>query len=208
MVPPRSYNSDMAAHLQETATARATYDDLERLPDNVTGELIDGELYASPQPGGRHVVAASTLGMDIGSAFQRGRGGPGGWWILDEPELHFAPNVLVLVPDLAGWRRERLPSIPVDHRFTVVPDWVCEVLSPSTSRLDWAKKLPIYARNGVRHVWFVDPIVQTVQVMDLTNEQYRFVGIYSGEDKFRAVPFDELEIDLAEIWPSTAESSS
>lgn len=206
MVLPRGYNLDMTAHLQETE--RATYQDLERLPDHVTGELIDGELYASPQPGGRHTLSTSGIGADIYMAYQRGRGGPGGWWILDEPELHFSLNTLVLVPDIGGWRRERLQEVQVEHRFTVIPDWICEVLSPSTSRLDWAKKLPIYARYGVPHVWFVDPIAQTVQVMELTNEQYRFVGIYSGQDKFRAAPFEELEIDLAEVWPSTPESST
>ncbi|HEX8152975.1 MAG TPA: Uma2 family endonuclease [Thermoanaerobaculia bacterium] len=196
----------MSAHPHEHD--RATYADLERLPDNVVGELIDGELYASPQPGGPHVLAASSLGIDIGSAFHRGRGGPGGWWILDEPELHFVENELVLVPDLGGWRRERLPNIPRDHRFRVAPDWVCEVLSPTTTRLDWAKKLPIYARFGVPFAWFVDPLAQTVQVMQLTSEQYTMAAVFSGDDKMRGEPFEAIEIECSTLWAPPAPDSS
>jgi Uma2 family endonuclease len=188
----------MTVHLHETH--EATYRDLERLPDNVTGELIEGELYASPRPSAKHSVATSGLVIDIGNAYQRARSGPGGWWIIAEPELHFTRNVVVLVPDIAGWRAERIPDMPEDHRFVVIPDWVCEVLSPSTSRLDWAKKLPIYARNGVAHVWFVDPVAQTVQVMRLSDGQYTLASIHSGDDKMRAEPFDAIEIDLTALW--------
>lgn len=172
-----------------------------QVPEGMNAELIDGDLYTSPRPAGTHGLASSVLTMDIGSAYHLGRGGPGGWWILHEPEIHFVLNVQVLVPDIAGWRRERMPEIPDDHRFVVSPDWVCEVLSPSTRRIDLAKKRPIYARHGVGHLWFVDPDAQTVEVMRLNDEkQYQLVNTFSGDDTMRAEPFEELEIDLAQIW--------
>src|SRR5690606_4669509 len=120
----------------------------------------DGELSLSPRPSPRHADAASVLGMDLGTPFHRGRGGPGGWWILFEPELHLGPEILV--PDLAGWRRERMPQLPEEAFFTLAPDWLCEVLSPSTTQLDRVRKMPIYARNGVSHVWLLDPSAKTL----------------------------------------------
>jgi Uma2 family endonuclease len=131
------------AHARKTAT----YDDILALPENVVGELVAGELHVSPRPAVPHAVVASTIGMDVGSWFQRGRGGPGGWWILDEPELHFGADVLV--PDLAGWRRERMSAPPSGAAIELPPDWVCEVLSPSTVRFDRTAKLAVYARVGV-----------------------------------------------------------
>jgi hypothetical protein len=122
---------------------RATYDDLVKVPENMIAELIDGDLYTSPRPAGPHARFSSALGMDIGTPYDRGRGGPGGWWIIFEPELHLGEQVVV--PDLAGWRRERMPRIPKDQRFIVTPDWLCEVISPSTARIDRGKKMDIYA---------------------------------------------------------------
>src|SRR5579862_4229680 len=133
----------------------ATYEDIEALPANMVGELIDGVLYANPRPSIPHAVATTTLGNEIGPPFSRGRGGPGGWVILDEPELHFGEDVLV--PDIAGWRRERMPEIPSAAFLTLAPDWLAEALSPSTAGVDRGEKLPVYAREGVRHVWFLDP---------------------------------------------------
>lgn len=126
----------MSAVIKETSL----YELLLALPENMVGEIINGELHTQPRPAGPHASATSLLGMDIGSAYQRGRGGPGGWWIIDEPEIHFVRDTEVLVPDIAGWRRERMPSLPQDHRFEVVPVWVCEVLSPSTQRKDRISK--------------------------------------------------------------------
>ena len=137
----------------------------ETAPENLTGEIINGELHTQPRPAGRHGEAGSVLGMHIGSPFRLGNGGPGGWWILDEPEIHFVRDTVVVVPDLAGWRRERMPNIPEGHRFEVVPDWVCEILSPSTGKKDRAKKLPLYARYGVAHAWLVDPLAQTLEAL-------------------------------------------
>ena len=125
----------------------ATYDDLMKVPDIMVAEILNGELHATPRPADPHTKAASVLGMLVGPPFHQGRGGPGGWWILDEPELHLGADVLV--PDVAGWRRERMPRSPETAFYVVVPDWVCEVLSPSTSKVDRTKKLSIYAREGV-----------------------------------------------------------
>lgn len=176
----------------------ATYEDLMQVPENQVAEIIHGQLYVWPRPGGMHARFASALGMDIGPPYDRGRGGPGGWWILDEPEVHLSEHVLV--PDLAGWRRERLPVIPRDHIFTVPPDWVCEVLSPSTARVDRAKKLPIYVRHEVDYAWIVDPVIQTVEIMHRVTNHWIVEAVFGGDDVMRAAPFEEAVIDLASIW--------
>lgn len=177
---------------------RATYADLEALPEHVVGELIDGELYASPRPASPHAMAAFVLGTELGAAFYRGRGGPGGWVLLFEPELHLGQDVLV--PDLAGWRRERMPRVPNTAAFTLAPDWVCEVLSPSTTRLDRTAKLPVYAREGVRHVWFVDPKARTLEVLRLEETRYSPQVTHTGTARVRAEPFEALELELAALW--------
>ena len=143
----------------------ATYDDLVKVPDIQVAEIVDGELHASPRPAPRHARAGSLLGSRSQGRTASRLGGPGGWWILDEPELHFGQNVLV--PDLAGWRRTRMPRLPDTAFFPLAPDWVCEILSPSTALLDRAKKLAIYAREGVAYAWIVDPLAGTLEVMRL-----------------------------------------
>src|SRR5262245_28811105 len=143
----------------------ATYADLYDVPDNFVAEIFDGDLYASPRPAIPHAHAASVLGGELTGPFHRGRNGPGGWVILDEPELHFGNDVLV--PDLAGWRRERMPEAPADAYVTLAPDWVCEVLSASAEKLDRGTKLRIYAREDVSHGWLVDPLRQTLEVLSL-----------------------------------------
>lgn len=119
------------------------------MPDTQVAEILAGELHTSPRPTPRHAVASSGLGADLSGPFDRGRGGPGGWWILDEPEIHVGDDVVV--PDLAGWRRTRLPEMPAAF-FTLAPDWVCKTLSPSTEHIDRGTKLAIYAREGVAHL--------------------------------------------------------
>jgi Uma2 family endonuclease len=176
----------------------ATYEDLEKVPDIMVAEIVDGELHASPRPALRHARASSSLGVDLGLAYDRGRGGPGGWWILDEPELHFGRNVLV--PDLAGWRRSRLPVIPDTTFCTLAPDWVCEVLSPSTASLDRAKKLAIYARERVAHAWLVDPILRTLEVLRLNGEHWTILATHVGAEVVRAEPFVEIDLELAALW--------
>ena len=176
----------------------ASYADLEALPDSVTGELIAGTLFASPRPAGPHTLAASRLGIALGGPFDQGRGGPGGWFVLDEPELHLREDVLV--PDLAGWRRERMPRPPRTAAFTLAPDWVCEVLSPSTRALDRAVKLPVYAREGVRHIWLVDPEAHTLEVFRLEGGHYSLLATHAGPARVRAEPFDAIELELAFLW--------
>ncbi|WP_163999849.1 Uma2 family endonuclease [Pyxidicoccus caerfyrddinensis] len=177
---------------------RATYADLEALPDNVVGEIIGGVLYASPRPAGPHGVAAFQLGFELEGPFGRGRNGPGGWVLLGEPELHLGEDVLV--PDLSGWHRERLPR-PTSHvAYSVVPDWVCEVLSPSTRSLDRKEKLPVYAREGVRHVWLVDPKPRTLEVYRLEGASYVLLATYEGKGPVRAEPFEAIELELAFLW--------
>lgn len=177
----------------------AGYADLLTLPDNVVGELVAGALYASPRPAPAHAAAASALGEELGPPFKRGRGGPGGWLILDEPELHLGGDALV--PDLAGWRRARMPEMPVDlPYFVLAPDWVAEVASPSTAALDRGPKLTAYARERVAHVWIVDPLTQVLEVLELDGATYRIVMVASGEQRVRAVPFDAIELDLAVLW--------
>lgn len=186
--------------MSATATTTSLYQQLEALPETLVGEIFNGQLHTHPRPAGPHAVAASTLGMDVGSAYQRGRGGPGGWWIIFEPEIHFAIDTEVTVPDIAGWRRERLPTIPQGHRFTVPPDWVCEVLSPSTARTDRIDKMPLYAHHGVSFLWLVDPLQHTLEVFALAAGRWSMVGAYQEQDQVQAPPFTEITIPLAELW--------
>ena len=176
----------------------ASYEDIVALPEHVIGEIVGGELHVSPRPASKHAVAGSALGEELGPPFKRGRGGPGGWVILDEPELHLGRDVLV--PDLAGWRRERMPEIPDVAYFVLAPDWVAEVLSPSTVVIDRGRKLAAYARSHVSHVWFVDPVAQTLEVLRLDGETYRVVMVASADDVVRAEPFDAIELGLAVLW--------
>jgi Uma2 family endonuclease len=192
----------MAATNMPLAQAQISslYSRLEALPEGLVGEIIAGELHTQPRPAGPHALSESVLGMDIGSAYQRGRGGPGGWWIIDEPELHFVRDTEVLVPDIAGWRRERMPQIPKDHRFEVTPDWVCEVLSPNTARKDRVLKMPVYARYGVAWLWLVDPLLLTLEVYRLENDHWVVDGLFKEDAKVRSQPFPELDLHLADLW--------
>jgi Uma2 family endonuclease len=178
-----------------------------RVPAHQCAEIVNGTLYVMSRPAPRHASAASMLGVEIGGPFQRGRGGPGGWWVLDEPELQLVPKEPV-VPDLAGWRVERMPELPDTASFTLVPDWVCEVLSRSTEKLDRDEKLPYYAEHGVRHVWLIDPIDKHLEVysLDAETRRWREVRIHHGDSTVRAAPFDAIELDLAALWspPRTA----
>jgi Uma2 family endonuclease len=183
----------------DRARRRATYDDVLAAPEHMMAEVIDGDLHVQPRPAKPHAAAASALGEELGPPFKRGRGGPGGWILLDEPELHLGPDILV--PDLAGWRRERMPALVDDDPFfTLAPDWVCEVLSPRTSRTDRVKKLPIYARERVTHAWLVDPVERTLEVRRLEGERWLVIGEWGDDARVRAEPFDAIELDLAILW--------
>jgi Uma2 family endonuclease len=174
----------------------ATYDDLRDVPDHYVAEMFDGELYASPRPAIPHAHAASVLGAKVLSSFHRN--GPGGWVILYEPELHFGNDVLV--PDLGGWRRERVPTLPADAFMTLAPDWVCEVVSPSTESIDRGKKLRIYAREGVAHAWLVDPLRRTLEVLLLESGRWTQLAAHEGDVKVRVPPFDAIELELGALW--------
>jgi Uma2 family endonuclease len=182
-------------------TPTSLYDRLLALPPNLTGEIIDGELYTQPRPAGRHGMAEGALAIRIGAPFQFGDGGgPGGWWIIPEPELHFVRDTVVVVPDLAGWRRERMPAVPDDHRFEVVPDWVCEILSPSTLQKDRARKLPLYARYGVAHAWLVDPLARTLEAFALREDGWLLIATLKDDDPVKVPPFDAVGFSLADLW--------
>jgi Uma2 family endonuclease len=179
----------------------ATYQDLLKAPPHKLAEIIEGELVLSPRPEGPHSAAASALGEELGPPFKRGRGGPGGWIILDEPELHLGPNVLV--PDLAGWRRETMGSVANQPYFTIRPDWVCEVLSPSTEQYDRAAKIALYAAAGVTDAWLVNPLLRTLEALRLSSEhprQWHSLGVYRDDARVRAEPFEALELELDVLW--------
>lgn len=189
----------------EPAKRRATYQDVIDAPEHLVAEVLDGQLYTHPRPAAPHAEAASVLGMDLGGAFHRGRGGPGGWVILYEPELHLGENILV--PDLAGWRRERLPEVPAEPFFTLAPDWICEVLSPSTALVDRRHKRPIYALERVTHLWLVDPDAQSIEVFRLDGETYRLVATHGAQEVARLEPFDAIELELGALWPRSLSKS-
>lgn len=177
----------------------ASYADLEALPENVVGELIDGELIVSPRPRLRHAGVESALDVDLGGPFQFGRGGgPGGWIFMVEPELHLGKEVLV--PDLAGWRKERMPAIPDEPYATLPPDWVCEILSPSTASLDRVRKVRIYAREKIPHGWFIDPDLRTLEVYKLTGVHWMILSTHEQDEIVRAEPFDAVPLDLLDLW--------
>jgi Uma2 family endonuclease len=182
------------------AQRRATYDDLLKVPDLLVAEILDGELFTSPRPAVPHAHASSVL-RGVLDPFDRRGGGPGGsggWWILFEPELHFGADVLV--PDLAGWRRERMPVLHNVAYVELAPDWVCEVVSPSTARIDRVRKVPIYAREGVGHVWLVDPLQQTLEVFRLEGRRWVLMSTHGGAELVRSEPFEALELDLSRWW--------
>lgn len=180
------------------AKRRATYEDLLAVADHLVAEIINGALNTSPHPAARHAWASSALGGELHGPFMRGKGGPGGWIILDEPELHLEADILV--PDLAGWRRERMSALPEAAAFNVAPNWVCEVLSPSTAATDRAEKMPIYAREHVTNLWLVDPIARMLEAYRLDDNRWMLLGTWRDDGKVRAEPFAEFELDLEGLW--------
>lgn len=184
-----------------TPRRRATYEDLMKVPEHMVAEIIDGELVVSPRPASPHAHASSVLGGELNGAFHRPPGdpkGPGGWWILDEPELHLGPDVIV--PDLAGWRRERLPVLPNTAAFTLPPDWVCEVASPTTAVIDRSRKMRIYARERVPHLWIVEPLARTLEVYQLEGERWIVASMHGGSEPARVAPFEAIDLDLGRWW--------
>jgi Uma2 family endonuclease len=185
-----------ARHLQGPATLA----DLEALPETLVGEIIDGTLYTHARPRPDHSDLEGALIEVLRGPFHRGRGGPGGWWIMVEPgvQVDGSPE---FNPDLAGWHRERVATLPAD-RWTIAPDWACEILSPTTRAYDQRIKRPFYARIGIRHLWFIDMEARTLTVSELSNGRWVEVGVYGEDDIIRAVPFDAIELKLGELWPA------
>ena len=187
-----------AAH-EHASPRRATYQDVLDAPAHRVAEIVDGTLYTHPRPAPPHAVASSYLGDELVGPFGKGRGGPGGWWIIDEPELHLGEDILV--PDLAGWRRERMAQLPDTAYFALAPDWVCEVLSASTRRLDLHGKRPVYAREAVRHLWLVDPTDRTLEAFELRDGEWVLIASAKDDDPVGVPPFDAVTFSLGDLWP-------
>jgi Uma2 family endonuclease len=186
--------------MSEPAKKEATYEDLLNVPENMIGEIIDGELIVSPRPTRRHVHVTSLLGVKLTPPYHFGEGGgPGGWIIYDEPEIQFDVRN-ILVPDLAGWRRERLTMSPEEHRFTTAPDWICEVLSPSSARNDRISKMRTFIQYRAPHVWLIDPILTTLEAYKIEPDGRLTLSAFMGNEKARVEPFPELDLDLSVLW--------
>jgi Uma2 family endonuclease len=185
--------------MSSTPKLKTTYEQWLELPDNITGEIISGDLIASPRPGPKHSNVSTALGVKVGGPFQYGEGGgPGGWIILFEPEIHIKDDIVV--PDFAGWKRERLSKPPDEAYFSTVPDWICEILSPSSVKTDRIIKQQLYLSWKINHYWIVDPILKSVEILERAAENWVVKGLYSENDKMRAPPFDMVEIDLKSLW--------
>ena len=188
-----------ARERDSTQTHRATYQDVLDAPEHRVAEIVEGTLHTHPRPAAPHVRASSVLGRKIGSPYDDEIDGPGGWWIIDEPELHLGDDILV--PDLAGWRRERMPDYPDTANFTLAPDWVCEVLSASTRRFDLHGKRPVYAREGVGHLWLVDPTDRTFEAFELRDGQWVLIASAKDDEPVSIPPFDGIAFSLGDLWP-------
>ena len=184
--------------MAKPALKPATYDDLRKVPPHMVAEIVEGELFASPRPRSRHAHAAGTLFRRIANRFQDGDDGPGGWWIVIEPELHLDRDVLV--PDIAGWRTERMPEFPDVAAFELAPDWVCEVVSPSTAVVDRVYKVPVYARHRVAHGWIIDPVLKSLELYRLSGEHWATIETFIGDEVVRVEPFESLDLRLSNLW--------
>ena len=185
--------------MAEAVRSSATYADLEAVPEHLVAEIIDGVLETHPRPRPRHAVAAGRLALELGGPFDRGRGGPGGWVFIPEPELHLGSQVVV--PDLAGWRTERLPQLPETSYLEVAPDWVCEVLSPSTARLDRGAKRRIYAEAGVEHLWLLDPRERELEAFSLNGRRWLLLATVQTGELVKVPPFDAIAFPLNDLFP-------
>ena len=189
----------MAASPSEALVrGRATYQDVLDAPAHEVAEIVDGTLHTRPRPAPAHGVASSNLGFELGPPFGRGRGGPGGWRIHFEPELHLGEDILV--PDLAGWRRERMPELADAAYVTVAPHWVCEMPSGSTRRVDLQEKRPIYAREGVAHLWLIDPTDRTLEAFELREGEWVLIACAKDDDSVSVRPFDAITFSLGDLW--------
>lgn len=193
----------MLIAMKGAAKKAPTYQDVLDAPAHMVAEILLGELHLSPRPARRHGRVASLLGVELGSAFDRGRTGPGGWVIFDEPELHLGADVVV--PDLAAWRRERYPTGEDEEAyFLTPPDWVCEVLSPRTVRYDRTDKLTIYARESIPFVWLVDPMARTLESYALEGSSWKLASSFRDDAIVHAQPFEAVGLELGGLWSPEA----
>jgi len=188
----------------KVSTKPPTLADLDALPPGIVGEIIEGVLYTMTKPRMRHQRTTRTIGGRVGDPFDHGRGGPGGWWIVTEPGIELPNDTKEIAPDVAGWRRERLPDLPVDEPVRVVPDWVCEILSKTTRRHDLLVKLPYYAKVGVAYAWVVDLEARVLTAHRLESGRWLTIGSYSDETEARIEPFDVVPLNVADWWPPAA----
>ena len=191
--------SKSQAALSESESHRATYQDVLDAPPDKVAEVVDGTLYIFDRPAFPHAIASSTLARYIGTPFNDGRGGPGGWWIVYEPQIHLGEDIVV--PDIAGWRRERMPVPPTTAYTTLAPDWVCEVLSPSTRKFDLGGKSAVYARAGVGHIWFVDPIARSLEVNELRGAKWVEIATLHDDATVSLPPFEAISFNLGDLRP-------
>lgn len=179
----------------------ATYQDVLDAPPNMVAELIEGELYLNPRPTPRHSHAALRLASVLDGPFMKGEDGPGGWWIVLEPEVHFEDDAHAVVPDVGGWLKDDVPRFPDTAYFESPPSWVCEVLSPSTRKLDLTTKRDFYARQGVREIWFVDPLARTLEAFSHTDGAWTLISAFKDDESVSLPPFDAIAFSLAVLWP-------
>ena len=185
--------------MSDPARKKASYEDLYSIPENMTGEIINGELIVTPRPSRRHGFAASHLGARLITPYDFAEGGgPGGWIFILEPEIGLGENIVV--PDLAGWRKERFPVDEPHNWISVAPDWICEILSPSTARYDRIRKMRIYGLHEVPYLWLIDPGDRTFEAFKLESGRWLKLAGFEENEKVRAEPFQEIEIDLGNLW--------
>jgi Uma2 family endonuclease len=185
--------------MAETAVRQATYADLEAVPEHLVAEIIDGVLETHPRPRPRHAMAASDLSTLLGTPFRYGRGGPGGWIFMVEPELHLGSQVVV--PDLAAWRRERVPTDFEAAFIEIAPDWICEILSPSTTRLDRGRKRRIYGEAGIGHLWLLDPGAGVLEGFALTDGRWLLLETAQRSETVALPPFDAVPFPFDDLFP-------
>ena len=187
---------------EDSSSSKATYQDVLDAPPHMVAEIVSGKLYTHPRPAFGHAIASSGLMKSIGPPFDFGRGGPGGWLILFEPELHLCVDIVV--PDIAGWRRERIPVLPTGAYCTLAPDWVCEVLSPSTRKLDLGGKRATYAREDVGFLWLIDPDARSLEAFELHGTEWALIDQLFDDASVSLPPFEAISFNLGDLWPPHA----
>ena len=185
--------------MSDPAKKKATYEDLFNIPENMRGEIINGELIVTPRPSRKHGYVAATLIEEVGPPYHRGRGGPGGWIFIVEPEIILGEHIII--PDVAGWKAERFPKEEEQNPISAVPDWVCEIISsPKGELYDRGEKMSIYAEYGVHHAWLINPAIRSLEAYRLESGRWSRLGVFGERKKVRVEPFQEIEFDLGDFW--------